>query len=939
MPRRPQPQNVTAARRLRGPVYASGVPAATKLKARSLRLLGAPVLDTGSEQLVLPPKRPYQLLAFLACRRNWVARSELAELCWPDRPEGAARTNLRVLLQRAQRLVDGLELQAERVRWPVPSDLQRLDLAAAEGRDEEVLALAGGLLMEGMEPGLPEPLLEWLGLERQRLAQLAMAAARRRAAASPPTGGADDPAGAGTGLATPGFVGRRAELADMAARLAAGDRGVVIIGPGGVGKSALLRAALSRLAPHPADFVGLIDLVDLRRVDELPAAAARVAGLALRAGAEAWPQLEDHLRHRSGLLALDNAEHLEGLAPALLRLLAAAPRLALLIATRDRLALGAAGVGTLSLEGLPLPDEDETEPEALRCFDAVRLLEDRTRDTVPGLQPALQPASLHRVLRATAGLPLALELAAAALRLMPLEAVAEELSVSLDVLDASDPQRGLRACFDRSWARLDAELQAGLARLAWLPGSFDHGMAAAVAGVSLAGLATLVDRSLLQAQPNGRLALHPLLRQYVSERAPVADVEALATRHASQVAHGLEALDAPHLLGPAALQRLDALQPHLLAAWSWAVARRAPALQARFARVMGAYFLRRGRAREILPFFNDALTIMPADTRAGVAARAVTLRTQAMLEYHAGELALAAEHAREALRWAGQAGDGVTATACLTVLGNALLFAGHAQRARGPFQQALRRATARGDWAVAGAAANGLGLVARAAGRLDEALANFREQLRLAASQGDSQGQLTALVNIGNLQTLLHDWPAARQSNEHALALALGSCAEGYIAILHTVLAEIAVETGDIPSAVNHARQATAALARNTSPVVAVELPLVRLRIALAEDAADTATEALAEAVAAARRLGSTTQQLSCLIGAGRLLAGRGDTEAVRLWRFVRAHPAATHSLRAEALRCLALQGRGRAGRTLPQQAPADLLELLLQRLAPWIRG
>ncbi|HWH82153.1 MAG TPA: hypothetical protein VNU71_07940, partial [Burkholderiaceae bacterium] len=93
-----------------------------------LRLFGTPALiDTEDRERMFAPRRPFQLMAYLACRRGWVARAELAELFWPDRPEGAARANLRVLLLRVRQQpgFDALELQAERVRWRMPSDLQR----------------------------------------------------------------------------------------------------------------------------------------------------------------------------------------------------------------------------------------------------------------------------------------------------------------------------------------------------------------------------------------------------------------------------------------------------------------------------------------------------------------------------------------------------------------------------------------------------------------------------------------------------------------------------------------------------------------------------------------------------------------------------------------------------------------------------------------------
>jgi tetratricopeptide (TPR) repeat protein len=911
--------------------------------------------------VLLAPRRQHQLLAFLACRRHWVARAELAELFWPDRPEGAARANLRVLLQRVQGELQGLELQAERVRWVVATDLLRFEEAAAAGRDEEAVELYRPPLLEGFEAGLPEPLLEWLERERQRLDALWRTVAARQL--STLSGAAASPLAARLEQAAPGaaqaerviaaagaradpdaFVGRRAERSDIVAHLRAGTRALVITGTGGSGKTALLRAVLPQLAQELGLVAVPVALADLTDLQQVPPRLALALSTPLPVAGDPWQSLASAIGGRALVLGLDNAEHLVALDAPLAALLAACPALRLVVSSRRRLAIDAAAV--LPLEGLPQPDdEDDTaDIDTLRRFDAVRFFETRARAASPGFELAHQHDALLRLLRLTEGLPLALELAAAATRFMPLADVANELARSLDVLDAGEadrgtpPQRGLRACFERSWAQLDERGRGALQRLAWLPGPFTRAMAEQVAGVPLQGLAALVDRSLLRTDRNGRISLHALVRQFVSERQPEVDAAALAARHAAFVDHLLAAVDDPQLArSPSTLRLLDDEGPHLRAAWAWVVAWPSPqaaAPAARLARLMGGWCVTRGGAQGTLPFLEHAVRSLAAPGRSGLAARAVTLRTLAMLEYHHGSLASAQAHARQALRWAGQAGDAGTAIACLTVLGNALYFAGEVAAARPHFEQAYRRGLARGDVAVASAAANGLGLVERALGRYAQALEHYREASRLSAGIGDAGSQVTMLMNVANVEMQQRRWDDSRRTTERALALVDELGVEPKRAIVCTVLGELALETGDLPAARRHLGQAIAALDTCADVVVRTQVRLMVAWLETAEGRLDAAAAALAEGVSAARDSGSSTMQLSSLNAVGSLLAalGAGD-EAARLWSEVHGHPAATASIRERAQQGLRSIGREPLRLTGPTELPA-LLDAVFARLS-----
>jgi len=124
--------------------------------APQLHLLGAPRWIEGSSEVAFAPERPFQFLALLACRRDWVGREEMAELLWPERSPQASRGNLRTLLLRAQKIAPGIviEQQAGRLRWQPDSDLARFDDAVRSGRHDDAVALYRGPLLHGLEPGL-----------------------------------------------------------------------------------------------------------------------------------------------------------------------------------------------------------------------------------------------------------------------------------------------------------------------------------------------------------------------------------------------------------------------------------------------------------------------------------------------------------------------------------------------------------------------------------------------------------------------------------------------------------------------------------------------------------------------------------------------------------------------------------------------------------------
>src|SRR5687768_1143732 len=136
-----------------------------------LLLFGSPTIEYGGESLALPFERRNQLLVFLALRRAWVGRGELAALLWPEQQSKLAYTNLRKTLHRLQSLrwARGIESQGNALRFEAETDVFDFDTALREQRPAEALSMRRGELLAGFDDDQSEAWSSWLSFERDRL--------------------------------------------------------------------------------------------------------------------------------------------------------------------------------------------------------------------------------------------------------------------------------------------------------------------------------------------------------------------------------------------------------------------------------------------------------------------------------------------------------------------------------------------------------------------------------------------------------------------------------------------------------------------------------------------------------------------------------------------------------------------------------------------------
>ena len=414
-------------------------------------------------------------------------------------------------------------------------------MGAAHGGQIVLSSVAAGLAADRLPEGaslldLGEYRLKDLG-RPERLFQLVHPAIR---STFPPLLSHTDEA-----IALPGgevdFVGRTAELSDVDALLADPTvRLVTLLGPGGTGKTTLAQRVAAGQVGRFADGVRFVDLAPVGDTESALVAIARAIGLPETIERPLADELVDFLRDRHILLVLDNFEQVTEAAGAVGHLLADCPRLVVLVTSREVLRLRAERVYPVA--PLDLPPEGERHPAAAELvrFEAIELFVRRARAVRPDFNLTDDnAAAVVEVCRRLDGLPLAIELAAARLRLFSPEALRDRLTGSLDLLrggsrDLPARQQTLRSTIDWSYQLLDPGEQRLFELLAAFAGSdlsAIEAVAEAVRSASdgqqadrldvLDGLPSLIEKSLVRQVETGgtepRFTMLETIREFAAE--------------------------------------------------------------------------------------------------------------------------------------------------------------------------------------------------------------------------------------------------------------------------------------------------------------------------------------------------------------------------------------------------------------------------------------
>lgn len=649
------------------------------------------------------------------------------------------------------------------------------------------------------------------------------------------------------------FVGREAELAQIAARLAdPACRLLTLVGPGGVGKTRLALQAAGEQVGGFAHGVWYVPLAGLTAPGQIVDAIAEALSFPLYSAADPAAQLIDYLRPQQALLLLDNFEHLLEGAALVSALVQGCPSLKLLVTSRER--LKRYGESLLEVDGLSVPAAAESE--GLENHSAVRLFVESARRSQAGFR--LLPdnrAAVTRICQLVEGIPLGLELAAAWLPVLSVEEIAQEVGHSLDFLTATaddlpERHRNMRAVFDQSWHLLTEFERGVFRRLSVFRGGFTRPAAEAVAGGTLIDLSRLASKSLLRRTGARRYALHDLLRQYGQDKLAERPAEAQATRE-QHCAYFLSFLagQVAALKGDGqvlALAEVASEMENIRAAWDWAVQNGRASLIAAGLDALWVFAEVRGLYREGEDYFRraaEALAAAPAELPDRDLALGKALVCQGSYHIRFGDVARVRRLAQQGLDLLRPLRAQAEMAFALNMLAAAAHLEGDYAEEQRLLRESLALGRAAGDRWITAYSLNDLGLATFLAGDPAEAERLCAESLALFRQIGDQRGTAFTLNNLGVITQRLGGPAEAERLYRESLDLWR---VDGHRWGIATALTRLGVVTGAVATldaAAAHLREAME-IALNVRAFPAVLEALVELAAVVAcEGQADRARE------------------------------------------------------------------------------------------------
>jgi predicted ATPase/DNA-binding SARP family transcriptional activator len=553
------------------------------------------------------------------------------------------------------------------------------------------------------------------------------------------------------------FIGRERELQEVVELITArGLRLVTLTGTGGIGKTRLALAAAERLAEQFEDGVWFVDLSALSDPALVVPTLAQALGVTESADQPVDAAVEAYVAEKQILLVTDNFEQVSDAAPSLSRLVQGAPRLTIVATSRS--ALHVLGEHEYSVPPLAVPDPSRRDDlSSLAMFEAVQLLVARARAVARRFELTEANApEIADICAAVDGLPLALELAAAALKQFSPSELRECLEASLDLLvggpvDAPSRQQTVRATIEWSHNLLGKVEQKLFARLAVFTGGWTAEAAGEVCGATMQALSALSEKTLIRSDGERFSMLTPI-REFASETLAPSEADCLARRHAAhftELASAFEARVRAHGFEPDNLDRFRADYENVRAALRWAHETGENQLFARLAASFGVYNYVGGPYEEARQWLEVAFADPPEDAVLhGLVARSLGMVCSQQGDYRRAQTA--GERAVTRFRSAGEAELEAKA---LNNSAIAAIHLGEYDRGRELLMQCRERARALGDEQMQARiehyVLNALGSIELMEGRPREAERWWTECLRLCERLREREGAATALMNLG----------------------------------------------------------------------------------------------------------------------------------------------------------------------------------------------
>jgi predicted ATPase/class 3 adenylate cyclase/Tfp pilus assembly protein PilF len=714
------------------------------------------------------------------------------------------------------------------------------------------------------------------------------------------------------------LIGREREIATVRAAfglVSAGDgkqdldhqstRLLTLTGPGGAGKTRLSLHLAAELGAEFTDGAAFVPLADVTNPVLVPVAIASALDLGDTSGESPRDLVFEHLRDRHLLLVLDNFEQVMSAAPLVADLLTACPRLRVVATSRERLSLR--GEQELPLPPLALPEipprlasDDSSAEDAsaaideIRRAEAVRLFVSRAQSVKPGFEITVaNAAAVVEICSRLDGLPLAIELAAARVRLLSPDALLARFDRRLDVLergprDLPARQQTMRNTITWSYDLLDPGEQRLFTRLSVFAGGATLEAAAAVAGDPERGdgmadldlIESLADKSLIQlVGEDSRIRMLQTIRDFGQERlAQSPEGQDIARRHAEfflTLAEESEEL----LVGREQTRWLDALereQANLRAAIDCLRNEGQIEEALRLGGALWRFWWLRGDIdegrHELESLLVQTVTVSPE-------VRAKALNGAGVLAESRGDWDTATRFHQESLEISRRIGDQRCVAWSLNNLGVVAVSQGDYTRAQALLEENLAVAEEAQDRAGIATALNDLGLIAHSRHDLNQATALWTRSLALFRALGDESHVARALNNLGTAAMGLGEYERAQSLLGESLALHRSVGDRQAVASTLNNLAETAGSLGDAETAMGLYRESHSLALEGGNRLyaaIAMEGLAALTRLHADEGVAQTRFR---EALLLYRSVGDKQGIASCLSGLAAAAASEGRAE------------------------------------------------------------
>jgi predicted ATPase/serine/threonine protein kinase len=630
------------------------------------------------------------------------------------------------------------------------------------------------------------------------------------------------------------LIGRRRQILEVRQFLERPElRLLTLTGPGGTGKTRLALQAAAELADTFADGLYFVNLAPLTDAALVPSAIAQVLGVTVSAARPPLDSLQEHLREKHVLLLLDNFEHLLAAASVVGELLGAAPGLKVLATSRIPLHLR--GEQEYPVPPLALPDPTRLPaPERLTQYEAVRLFLERAQAVKPDFSVSSENApAVAEICHRLDGLPLAIELAAARIRILSPQALLTRLQSWLKLLtggarDLPQRQQSLRGTLEWSYDLLDEVEKVLFRRLAvFLGGGTLEGIEAICYTEGelkldvLDGVTSLVEKNLLRqeesAEGEPRFVMLETIHEYASEKLQESgEAEQIGCRHASFFLALAEEAE-PYLSCADQgrwFARLHREHDNFRSAIRWALEHQQAELAGRLAGALWRFWDQHGHYREGRQWLGEVLSSEPL----ALEVRAMTTRGAGVLAWRQGDLITAEPLLEESLRYDRKLNNVLKVAYGLNTLGCVALAKGHLERAEDLFRESLLLHQHREE-PGAGWVLHNLGTLAQQRGEYARAESLYHESLALTRESADPATARGPLLSLAKVALCRRNVQQASTLGQEGLQLSRDAGDWGLVVVFLAFLAELASAAAE---AVHAARLFGAAEAQSA----AIGIPL-----------------------------------------------------------------------------------------------------------------